>query len=181
MARYPIKESKHIYEGAIIDVYVDQVEYPNGKVYSRELIKHVPGVCIACLNDKNQLAFVKQYRYGIDDDLLELPAGKADSYEEELLSGAKRELEEECGVIAKNWVDMGRFIPTSAYLTEWIQFYLAYDLSYTSQHFDEDEFIEMSWIDLDKAIEMIYDNTIIDGKTIALVLKAAHYLNHNRE
>ena len=176
MAKYPVKSRKSIYKGNIIDVYVDQVEYPNGQVYLRELIEHVPGVCIACLNDKNQLAFVKQYRYGIGDDLQELPAGKADSYLEDLLEAARRELEEECGVQAKRWVDMGKFIPTSAYLTEWIQFYFAYDLTYTHQHFDDDEFIELSWIDLDKAIQMVYTNELIDGKTIALILKVANYL-----
>lgn len=178
MDKYKVIKRDNKYKGIIIDVYCDQVQYPNGQVYPREIIEHVPGVCVAALDSDNNLFFVTQYRYGVDKELLELPAGKCESKDNDYLLSAKRELEEECGVVAANWIDMGQFIPTTAYCSEIIQLYFAYDLTTTKQHLDEDEFLEVSKINIDKAIDMIMSNEITDGKTIALILKVKHYLNN---
>lgn len=176
MHNYDIKNRKLVFDGNLCKVYTEDVLYPNDKYYPREKIEHVPGVCIAALNDNNEIVFVNQYRHAMGKDLLELPAGKVDSYQENYLDAAKRELQEECGVIAKKFLYCGEFVPSGAYLTEIVHLFFATDLTYTSQHFDEDEFIEIQWIPLNKAIEMANKNEIIDGKTLALLYKVDYLL-----
>lgn len=177
--KYTVVESTDDYHGILVDVTTDKVLYPNGQTYIREKIHHCKGVCIIALLDPNHFYVVNQYRHGVNQELWELPAGKADHVNQSLNDAAKRELEEECGVIASHWIDMGQFIPSGAYLSEVIQCYLAYGLTKTHTHFDEDEFIEISTWSFDEAIHGIMDNTITDGKTIALILKAKLWLDHH--
>ena len=175
--QYELVESTLNYHGILVDVTTDQVNYPNGHTYTREKIHHCKGVCILALNPDHSFYVVNQYRHGVNQMVWELPAGKADHPDQTLLQAAKRELEEECGVIAEHWIDMGEFIPSGAYLSETIQCYLAYGLTQTHTHFDDDEFIEIDTWTMDDAITHIMDNTITDGKTIALILKVNQWLN----
>lgn len=166
-----IKENE-IFNGRIIRVHVDDIELPNGKNATREIVEHPGGVCVAALQDDYTLTFVKQFRYPYKRVLLELPAGKLEKGEDPLEAGL-RELEEECGVVAERVISMGCVYPTVAYCSEIIYLYLATGLSKTEQHFDEDEFLETEEISLENAVKMVMENEITDSKTVALVLKIA--------
>ena len=86
--------SEKIFDGRVIHVTLDQIELPNGHKSSREVVNHPGGVCVAALNEKNQLYFVKQYRYPYHEVVLELPAGKLEKGSTPLENGI-RELKEE--------------------------------------------------------------------------------------
>jgi len=88
--------TKQVYSGSFLDVRKDEVELPNGKTSTREWIKHPGAACIIPVLPDGKIALIKQYRYPVKRELIELPAGKLDSGEEPE-ECAKRELEEEIG------------------------------------------------------------------------------------
>ena len=160
----------YIYNGRIINVRRDDAELPNGKPCIREVVEHSGGVCVAALTENDELIFVRQFRYPYMETILELPAGKLEKGEDPFESG-KRELEEEAGCVADEYRDMGKLYPSPGYCGEIIHLYAAKKLTYTYQHLDEDEFLDVEKIPLDKAVEMVLNNEIRDSKTQTLVLK----------
>ena len=157
--------SKTIFEGHIIKVTLDQAELPNGKLAAREVVEHPGGVAVLALEE------VKQFRYPIQQLLLELPAGKLDGPEDHLLA-AKRELSEETGLEAEEWTYMGSILASPGFCTERLHMYLARKLSHKKQHLDEDEFLNVVPIPFDALVRQVMDGSQDDAKTVAAVLKA---------
>ncbi len=152
-------------------VYLDTVLLENGKTAFRDVVRHKGAACVAPLTDKNELIFVRQYRYPLGRELLELPAGKLDSKDEDPCLCAVRELKEETGYTADNIEYMGDFISTAGFSDENIRLYLATGLHMGENSPDEDEFLDILKIPLHQAVEKVMSGEIIDGKTEALVLK----------
>lgn len=158
------------YRGKIVDLRVDDALLPNGSVVRREVVEHPGGVCVAPLTGKNELIFVRQFRYPYKEIVLELPAGKLERGEAPLPAG-KRELKEETGAEAKTYVPLGKLYPSPGYTDEIIYLYLAEGLTFGNQKLDEDEFLETEKIPLEKAFELVMDGRIADSKTQVAVLK----------
>lgn len=158
------------YEGRIIRLRVDKAQLPNGKIAIREVVEHNGGVCIAALTEQQELLFVRQFRYPYQEVVLELPAGKIDKGEEPLACG-KRELTEETGASAQQYRSLGRLYPSPGYCGEVIHLFLATGLSFGRMNLDEDEFLEVERIPLEKAVQMVLDNEVPDAKTQVAVLK----------
>lgn len=165
-----------IYNGKILSLYVDDVALPNGNTSVREIVEHHGGVCVAPLTDDGKLIFVKQYRYAYSRELLELPAGKLEKGESPLEAGI-RELAEETGATAKEIIPLGQVYPTVAYCTEIIYLYVACGLSLAQQSLDDDEFISLEEIPLERAVELVMSGEIKDSKTQIAVLKIARMYN----
>ena len=102
--------------------------------------------------------------------LTEIPAGKLE-YGEDPLSCGKRELKEEIGAAAEEWVDLGKIYPTPAYDTEVIHIYLAKGLSFGEQHLDPGEFLNVERVPLLTLYEQVMAGEILDAKTQIAVLK----------
>ena len=164
-----------IYEGKIITVHVDDIELPDGNKAIREVVEHSGGVSVAALTDEDELIFVRQYRYPYSKELLELPAGKLEKGEDPL-EAAKRELEEESGVVAGTIEHIGELYTTVAILDEKIQMYLATDLTYKNAHPDDGEFLEIEKIPLSTLVDMVMKGEIKDSKTQIAILKAERIL-----
>lgn len=162
-------KSNLIYNGKVVKLYVDEVKCPNNNLSKREIIKHNGGVCILAIVD-NKVILEKQYRYAYDEVLYELPAGKLEENENPY-DAAIREFEEETGYKANTLIDYGKMYPTCGYSNEIIHMYVAKDIVKTKRHLDEDEFIEIEYIELDKVIDMINKGVIKDAKTICLISK----------
>ena len=169
-------ESMDIFNGVILHVKKDKVEMPNGDVRGRELIRHVGAVCIVPVTEDGKIIVERQYRYPVDSVITEIPAGKLDSLDEDRLSAAKRELREETGLTADEWIDMGCYYSAAAYSDEKITMYLARDLHQGRQELDEDEFLNVMAVPLEDMVEMVMRGEVPDGKTQAAVLKAARLL-----
>lgn len=168
---------KNIYKGRIIYVHVDDIELPDGKPGTREVVEHPGGVCIAAMTDKNELLFVRQFRYPFKDEILELPAGKMEKGEDPFAT-AQRELMEETGCTGKDWVFMGNMYPTPGICSETDRLYLCHvDKESGRLDLDEDEFIEPERVPLKRAAEMAMNGELPDAKTQLLVLKTVMYLN----
>lgn len=170
----PLKQD-YIYRGKIVNLRVDDAELPNGTTALREVIEHPGGVCVAALTAKQELLFVEQFRYPYMETVLELPAGKLE-YGEDPFEAGKRELLEETGAAAEKYRDLGKLYPTPGYCGEIIHMYLAQNLTFSEQHLDADEFLEVRRIPLETAFQMVMRNEIYDSKTQVGILKTYHLI-----
>ena len=172
--------SEYIYTGKIIKLRRDAALLPNGNTATREVIEHNGGVCVAALTDKEEVLFVKQFRYPYMEIVTEIPAGKRDSASENPLACGKRELKEETGAEAEKFIPLGKLYPSPGYCGEIIWMYAAIGLTYGEQHPDDDEFLCVEKIPLEKAIQMIMNGEITDAKTQAAVLKLKLLKDENK-
>ncbi len=173
-------DSEELYDGRILRLKRDKVLLENGEEATREYVEHSGGVCVLPINDKNEVMLVRQFRYPFKQVLLEAPAGKRERGEEPLECGV-RELREEIGAAAENIRYLGKLYPTVAYDTEVIYMYLATGLSFSEQHLDADEFVDIQPVPFDLAVEMVLNDEIPDSKTQLAILKAKYILDNETE
>ena len=163
--------SEQIFDGIVLHVNRDMVTLPNGKSAVREVIRHVGAVCVVPLTEQNEVICVRQYRYAAGQVMLEIPAGKLDSKQEDRREAALRELREETGVRCEKLTSLGAFYPAPAYSDELIDMYLAEGLSYGDTDPDEDEFIDTVRVPLRELVDMALRGELPDAKTQMAVLK----------
>lgn len=166
--------SEELFKGAVVYLTRDEVELDNGYKATREVIHHPGGVCIAALDENENVYLVKQFRYPFETALTELPAGKLEYGEDPLQCGI-RELKEEVGATAETMTYLGCLYPTVAYDTEIIHMYLAEGLGFGEQDLDDGEFLDVMKMPLKKAFEMVMKNELPDAKTQLAILKAYAY------
>ena len=172
-------ESKKIFEGKIIDLRVETIEFPDGSTAYRELVDHPGGVGVLALTTDGKIPLVKQYRKPFEAVMYEIPAGKLDSKDEDRLEAAKRELKEETGYTAKTWINIGEYLPAAAYCDELITLYIAKGLEKGEQNLDDDEFLNIEFYPLDDLIKDVIEGKISDGKTQVALLKAKYFLSQD--
>ena len=163
--------AEYMYEGKIIKLRRDKALLPNGNTSVREVVEHNGGVCVAALTDNDEVLFVRQFRYPYMEIIPEIPAGKRDKSDEDPLECGKRELKEETGATAENYIDLGCLYPSPGYVNEVIYCFLATNLTYGEMNPDEDEFLDVIKIPLEKAVEMTLSGEIKDAKTQIAILK----------
>jgi ADP-ribose pyrophosphatase len=168
--------SELLYDGKIVHLYKDTVTLPNGQPALREVIRHVGAVCVVPLTDEGEVICVRQFRYPHAKVLLEIPAGKLDSKEEDHVKAALRELREETGARCKSLEYLGRYFASPAILDEKINLYLARGLEFGETDPDDDEFIDVVQIPLAEMVERVMRGEILDGKTQLAILKANELL-----
>ena len=155
-------ESK--YTGLVVNVRKDDVLLSNGSKHYREVVEHSGGVVIIPVIG-SKVILIRQWRYPVGQQLIELPAGKLDKGEEPFLA-AQRELTEETGYTAKKWEPLGYIYTTPGFCNEKIHLYKATDLEYSGTNFDFGEIIEPFTVEIKDAMKMIKENKIVDAKTI---------------
>ena len=161
--------SKIIHQGRLLDIRRDDVRLPNGKTTTREWIKHPGAACIVPILPDGQIALIRQYRYPVSQEMIELPAGKLDPGEspEEC---AKRELEEEIGYKTGKLTYLTHIHPAIGFASEKMWLYLAEELEKTERNTDHDEFVELIPATVSNAVSMVWDRKITDVKTIIGIL-----------
>lgn len=169
--------SKTIFDGKVIHLHLDDICLPDGNIGFREYCTHNGAVCVIPITDKNEVICVRQYRYAIQQPLLEIPAGKLDSPDEDPFSAVCRELREETGAISDKITLLGIYYGSPAILSEKIYMYMAENLTFGKTDLDDDEFLEVIKIPLDDMVTMVLNGEIKDGKTQSAVLKAYMLLN----
>jgi len=165
-----VLSSKLAYKGKVFSVYSDEVIEPTGARNTREVIRHNGSVVILALDESKdpkdpEIVFERQYRHAAGQFLLELPAGRREPNEPPL-AAAKREMIEETGFRAKRWTLLTKYFASPGFLGEWMQIYLARDISEGASQPEDDEQIEVLRIPLSKALAMAAENKIHDGKTL---------------
>lgn len=171
--------SKQVFDGVVVKLFVDQVELPDGSQSVREVVRHPGAVCVIPVTDEGDVIMVRQFRYAMNQVLLEVPAGKLEP-DENPLEAAMRELEEETGINAKTVEHIGEIYTTVAIFDERIQVYLATGLTYKNAHPDQGEFVEIDKIPLKTLVDMVMNGEIKDSKTQIAILKADKILSSRK-
>lgn len=159
--------SKTIYEG-IVNFKVDTVRLINGAVSKREYMQH-PGASAVLAIENGKVLFVEQYRYPVKKVMLEIPAGKLKPRQTPLAC-AKAELKEETGYSAKTIKKLLTFNTSAAFADENLHIFYASGLKSGKMHLDDDEFVNVKWLNLDKALKLVETGKITDSKTIIALL-----------
>ena len=165
--------SESIYKGRVINVTKDVVSCPNGSTSLREIVHHRGGVAILFKID-NKFVLERQYRYAINEEIIEIPAGKIEEGEIPL-PAAERELLEETGYRPLEMIFLGDMYPTVGYSSEVIHLFYCEKAVKEERHLDNDECIDLFLLSLEEIDELINENKIKDSKTIA-----AFYLYKNK-
>lgn len=169
-----LNSTRH-YQGRVISVTVDDVILPNGRQAALEVVHHPGGAAIVAINDLQQVCLLRQYRYVAHGWIWELPAGKLEPAEPPEVT-ARRELTEEAGVVATDWVSLGSLLSSPGVFAEVIHLYLAQDLSPARSQLEDSEVLEVHWVSFRKACDMALSGELHDAKTIIGVLRAAYRL-----
>ncbi len=163
------------YKGVIVTVRLDRAQLVNGKIVKREVVEHPGGVTVLPVDENGVCTMVRQFRYPFGRMILEAPAGKLEPGEDPKES-AVRELSEETGYTADEWIDLGACCTSPGFSSEVLHVYLALGLHAGASHPDEDEFLNTEKIPLSELSRMVMAGEIDDAKTIVAVLKAEKIL-----
>jgi ADP-ribose pyrophosphatase len=171
---FRLLEKEKIYRGSIIELSLHHIQYDSGRKTVREIVEHPGGAVIVPLFDNGDILLVRQYRHPVEQEVLELPAGKLNKGEDPLLC-AQRELREETGYEAEEWQKLTTIFSTPGFCDEKLHLYLAAKLSLhpEGKMLEEGELsLQTIRIPLNKAVKMIDQGEILDGKTITAILLA---------
>lgn len=172
--------SRPVHKGRIVDLAIDTVRFPDGSVGELEFIRHSGAAAVLpVLGDPDgpdpQILLIRQYRYAAGGPILEVPAGRPDRYGEPWEDVARRELEEETGLIAGSLHLLTTIFTTPGFTDEQIHLFMATDLETGTTSLDHDEFIETVTMPMSEALALIRDGEIADAKSICTLLYAAGF------
>jgi ADP-ribose pyrophosphatase len=164
------REIRRIYDGRIFSVQIESLTLPNGHDFTAEIIRHPGSVVIIPVMDSGEIILVRQYRHAIGRVAWELPAGSLKP-SEDVAAAARRECQEETGLVPSTMTPLGSFFPTPGYCDEEMHFFRAAGLRQPTAdepaHQDEDEDIETGTFSVADIRRMIAAGEIIDLKTVA--------------
>jgi nudix-type nucleoside diphosphatase (YffH/AdpP family) len=166
-----ILDEEQIFKGKVFDLVRARFRTPNNRVHTFDLVKHHGAVTILPVDQQGNIWFVRQFRVGAGETLLELPAGVLEEGEAPERTAA-REIREEIGMAARNIEKLGEFYMVPGYSTEKMHAYLATELFESTLPGDEDEDLERVSIPIEKVYAMIHSGQMLDGKTIATLFLA---------
>ena len=170
-------DSTLTYDGHFLKVRKDHARMPDNSISSREYITHPGAVAILALLDNGKMLMERQFRYAPQREFIEIPAGKIDPGEDILLT-AKRELLEETGYVASEWVHLTTAWPCIGYSDEKLEYFLARGLTYQGSQLDEGEFLEVFELEMEEAIDWVRQGKINDSKTIVGLFWLEKYLKN---
>ena len=170
-----IHQVNQYYQGTLFSFVSEDVTLPNGSRTEMGMVRHPGSTAVVPLFDDNTVLMERQYRHAVDAYLLEIPAGTMEPGEQPL-NCAGRELEEETGYIAEEFIELSQVLILPAYSDEKIFVYLARGLKPSNQNLDKDEIIEVVKYPFDKALDMIGDGHISDALTLLSLQMAWLYL-----
>jgi len=175
------KNSKIVYETEWMKIREDEVVRPDGSDGKYSYVETFgPSVYIAPITDEDEVYIIAQWRYPTKTYSWELPGGGGDSTN--VLESAKRELKEETGLEADEWVEVGRLQPMDGITSEIEHVFVARGLRETSDHKQNDEgIVEVKKVSFDDFSEMISNGQITDAQTIAAFTQANLFLEKEKD
>lgn len=157
-------KTTEVFKGRVIELQIEEVELPNGKTSTREVVKHPGAVAVIPITKEGKVVLVRQYRKALDKVIVEIPAGKLEKGEKPLDS-AKRELEEETGYKTEKLNFIMSFYTSPGFADELIYLYVTDALDEGLCQRDDDEFLDVLEVNLEEAEKMIEEQIIHDAKT----------------
>jgi ADP-ribose pyrophosphatase len=157
---------KTLYTGKILNLRVDDVELPGGKPAIREVVEHKPAVGILPVLGDGTILLIRQHRYAVGEDMLEIPAGILEE-NEPFEDAARRELQEEIGYYPEKLAEIGRIYNSPGFSTELMTLFVATGLRPSKLQEDDDEFISVVPLSREEIPALIAGGTLRDAKTFA--------------
>ena len=172
-------DTRRIHTGKVLNLDVDRVRFPDGSVGELEIIRHSGASAVVPFlsdpaGDDPHLLLIKQYRYAANGYLYEIPAGRLDPGEAPP-DCARRELQEETGCSAERVDFLITMYTTPGFTDERIHLFMATGLTPGKTGHESDEFLTLEPVPLTRALEMIRDGEIQDGKTALGILYVAGF------
>lgn len=162
--------SQHIFDGHIVQLFLDEVALPNGKTATREVVRHKGAVAVLAVTPDDKIVLVEQFRYPCNRVLLEIPAGKLDMAGEEPAQCAMRELAEETPYTCESVHLIHQFYTSAGFSDEKLYLYQAVGLNRNSTlKPDEDEYLELRELSRNEAQQALQNGDIVDVKTIVAI------------
>ena len=168
------------YQGSLFSFDSEDFTLPNGSRTELAMVRHPGSTAVVALFDDNTVLIERQYRHAVNDYLLEIPAGTMEPGELPL-DCARRELEEETGYVAEEFVELSQVLILPAYSDEKIHVYLARNLTLTLQNLDKDEIIVVEKYPIADVMRMIDIGQITDALTILSLQMAWFYLQRENK
>jgi ADP-ribose pyrophosphatase len=169
---------KNIYTGKVVTLNLETVALPNGTSIDLEIVRHPGAAAVVPMKADGTVVLIRQYRHAVGGFIYEIPAGKLNPGEDPLACAA-RELEEEVGYRGGRFDLLTSILTAPGFADEVIHIYEASDLTPGRQQLDHDEVLEVLELPLEKAVAMIADGLIRDGKTI-VGLQSVYLRRHIR-
>lgn len=172
-AGFTLIESKPLYKGTIISLFIDMIKSPEGRVMEREVVRHLDAVGIAVLTGERDIVLVTQYRHPVNRALLEIPAGLLDDGES-AAECAVRELKEETGYSVEHVEKMAEFYTSAGFTDEKFHLYFSdkIEAGEPERELGEED-IQVVTLPLKTALEMALRGEIQDAKTLIAILMTA--------
>lgn len=155
------RTGRRVFEGILVDVCQDPA--PEGAV-AHDVCIHRGAVAVLA-NRGGTLLLVRQYRYAVGCECLEIPAGKLDAGEDPA-AAARRELREETGMACGRLLELGRLCSSPDVLSEVLYLYYADQLRYVGEAPDEGEFLDVVPMGAAQLCQAVAAGAVRDAKTI---------------
>ena len=172
-----VNRTQEIYRGKLFSFVAEDITLPNGIRTEIAMVRHPGSTAIVPLFDDQTIAMILQYRHPVGEYMLEVPAGTTEPGESPI-ECARRELEEETGLVAKEFIELSQVHIIPAYSDERIHVFLARGLNISNQNLDQDEIIDVVKYPLEEVIRMIGEGLITDALTILSIQQARIYLKN---
>lgn len=167
-----VKSVQRVFDGHLLKLDVQTVTTANGQTASREIVRHAPSVALLMIDDHERMIVERQWRAPIKGPIYEIPAGKVDERDDgNLRHAAIREMNEETRLQAGHLEKITAAYPSVGFTDEFMTIYLATDLRPVQEQLaqDADEKIELHYLSLDEALQMVKDGRICDMKTVLAI------------
>jgi ADP-ribose pyrophosphatase len=168
-ATVQVLSSEPLFKGRVMEITRDQIVEPSGIRAMREWVKHPGSVVVLPVFPDGRILLIRQYRYAAQQEMWELVAGHKEP-DEDFVTGAQRELEEESGYTAKSFKKLLEFYPSPGFLSEKMVVFMATGLTKGKTKMEADEKIAQKIVTLAEAEKWIKSGKIRDGKTVAGIL-----------
>lgn len=172
---WTIEETTEQYRNQLITVREDRVTQPDGEPGSYATVEMQPGVAVLPVDRDGVAHLTRQFRYALGRESVEVVSGATDEGEDPL-EAARREAQEELGITAEDWIDLGRMDMDTSVVRGSVRLFLARELGFTETEQEGTETIEPLEVPLAEAVRMVLESEITHSPSCVLILKAGHRL-----
>jgi 8-oxo-dGTP pyrophosphatase MutT (NUDIX family) len=174
---WTIQETTQKYQNSFINVHEDQVLQPDGQPGMYATVKMKSCVAILPIDSDRVVYLTRQFRYALGKESIEVVCGAIEE-DEPPFEAAQREVQEELGIKAEEWIDLGVFDLDTSIVHCPVYLFLTKHLSFTQTNQEGTETIERLRMPLDAAVQMVMDSKITHAPSCVLILKAGNALSN---
>lgn len=174
---WTVEETAEVYRTPWVEVFEDKVIRPDGTPGIFSTVRMRPGVSVLALDEEGFVHLTNEYRYAVERESIEAVSGGVDAGETPL-DAARRELREELGIEAREWLDLGSVDPFTSVVLSPARLFLARGLTHAAHSREGTEVIRVVRVTVPEAVEMVTRGEITHGPSCVLILKAHLYLSN---